>query len=1502
MNGKLMIFLLFAVCGLLFANYATVVFDPMGSPGASYSISGSVLDGSDVGIANANVTVLVTNSSGTVLNGSNMSSGAGAYVIFLTIPADFTHGPYNLSVSTNASTPSNSFMFRVSNVSTANVTILSSPPFTTGSTINLTVNLTNSSSGAVAGVSPRIQIFSAISFSEVSDWSVSNLSPVTDASGLINYTVTVSNSSGPYFLVVEYGAGSSFLNIISDKQLILSVEQDGFAASLFGVAENFTIKARLRSASNGSSFTGQTVSGKIMQESSGATTLLSTFTFTETSNEGLYEYNYTAPSSTGTFTIRAESSVNGDLLRANMPFTVASYSASVASTSEVQDKFVDLSDMGFIGSKPGSNLTLLFKITNMSNNQFVSHSITPADASVVNCSNVSITSLMRVENSTEYLPTILSTINRSNVTSEGTLVCAFTFTVPSSSGSYRLVSQVTYGGSTYSANYFFPIQNYIIKALPVAEGSTSVASFNMISTPATNITLIVTAFNISSDGAELSAGSVSNINVTSILHLPTMTTLLSGQSGFNASAASSGNQVTITLPNGSYTDFMMVRLSATVGGENVTGSAAIISKYLVGNIMPSASGFQGIGGAGGGGPGGPGGIGNPETKCIGGGVVEFRGSVMLASTGAPQANVVVSSTPAFVAEEQTGKFVTSYFNLSSAISDANGSITTNLTFANSSTYSYSGEYFMLVNVSYSDGDVLRRDLIPGFFKCTNIRSQIRVSPPSSNAFQISPSGCVLVNITNIALTNGSNFSGTMSVPSAFFMNFGGGPGPMRPESLSVTTSNTINVTNGTIGGAITVCPANFSVSTWGPGQGFLEIRPRLCTAGNVLCENMKAGIPLGSSFEAYMPFGPDARRYPGEDFNQPSSVYLGSNATFRIISLANLSNLTAKLQRNGPFPPTPISSSYTNVSTGVSFDGRPYILYEVNVTIPGSASKGQAGVVFDLTKNITNEKASVISGVTLVNLMVYTPLYSGQVLRGSGSFMMPPASNLNQFLSNGWNMTFVNETLFGGNLNLSRVACFTNNTWCSPSQSFDCVIQSDYGAQAAEAGYFGGLAFMVLDSNSDGSHDTLLLRNKTMYDSMNNVSAYAIVNTTNRSLGMNYTLVDIYDCAFFKATYSGVLSQSSPFANYKNFGEYAINMNITLPFLFKQGTTGANGSTANITLVYRRGIGSAEFGAPVAASVYNTVPVVTDANGLALIRLNFTQSGSYTLYWRLNGSFNDSSQPSSMQGGPSNDPSLSIRAYKLTAIPLGTATSSLREITSDMNVTLSNTTTGLSDYFVVQNAQFFYFNFGNHTVNMTYNTTSGAIRITYLSSMGGSSPANATCEDAGESCILSSTFFINNVVDGPQEFRLRVVGNSSVDTNSTNMRFAFYSPGGNAQVTTTNSTLLVNMLVCAQTFNFPPQKIAGANITGAFAQNFPPPPASPSTTAIAMYDAYNSSAISSVLTGPGGCSLVKIGPSGLSGNIWPDTSFSPPTNTYFAANYSGSVEDTSGQPMRVRRN
>ncbi|MBI5227104.1 hypothetical protein HY988_00815 [Candidatus Micrarchaeota archaeon] len=1500
------ILLLFSVlvvfCAVSFADAVIPNAPPFVAPSTAFSVGGQALNSSSQNYSNVNVTVTIGNSSNSSMSvASNLSGSDGTFRVYLTSPS--SEGIYNITITSNSSALTVIFPLIVSNISNVSIAFIGSPSFSPGTPFNISINLTNSSGGGVANILPNINAFSASSFANGTDWVFTNLSNGSASNGNINYTVTPTNNSGSYFIVIGHGAGTLFINLISDSQLIVTLKRSGFASNLFSPSENATVSVLLRSNSNGSVFSSQTVAATLTYPDGTASSISS---FSETS-PGVYEKNITLPSTEGTYKLIAQSTVSSNVLESSFKFSITSLSASLQPTNADEGKFVELSDLGFNGAKPGANMTLFFLLTNLSNNQFLSHSSFPSDNNTVNCSAVTVTSLLRLQNNTDYR-SYVGSFNFTNTSYLGSTICALTFAAPNDTGFYKTTAQVTYQGRNYSGVYTFQVQRYLLKVVPLSSGGSGQDSFQMLLKPGSNITLLFQLYNISNEGAEIS-NAFSMMNATNILHFVSGTNILPGQYGFNNSVSNTTNTVTITLPP-NYTDIMLVGVSATtIYGDSLTSNVPIIAKRLVGFMAPAVGGgLANKTGENPPPPGGPGGFGGSgQIRCASGDIVAFNGRVNLVETGSAISGVSFTSNLSKVISELSGRDVSSCLSMNaSSTSDSNGSIAANISYSCSLP---PGRYVVMFNASYPDGGVVRNEIIPGFFSCSVISANIQATPVGTSSsgggffFQVSKSGCILLNTTSVGLTNGSNFTaGTLSVPQVSFMNFFGGSGGQRPDSLS-SSASTLNASLNQSGGSLIICPQNFTTSngsqasSWGSGSGFLAIRPRVCTSGDVACQDFDSGVPVGSSLETYIPFGPDAGNQ-SNPFQQPQTGNIGSNITLRIASFANLTNITSiRMNKEGPFPPTTVTSynmSYLRNNTRF-FDNRSFMLYELNMTIPTSISKGSNNIMIEVV-GASGDRSTIFYHITVANVLAYVPLYGGDLRQGNGGMAIPQFMDM-QLLQYGWNMSFINQTLLGGNLSFSDTVCYNNiSAFGGQNDYFFIPLKDVTMNQPADTSFFPNVSFMILDSANTGRFDTLLVRNKTTPNSMNNASAFTIVNVTNRSIGANYSLVSIDSCSYFRAVYSGPISSGSLFSSMFNLGEYGVNTNITVPLVFKAGSLSANGSTANITSLYRRTGNSFGIGTLVDPSNYTVVTNVTDSNGLALLTLNLTTSGVYTIFWRINGTtYNDSSSPGGNQFGMSTNPTIVARNFRPYASTLGADNfRQIREVTNDMNVTLSNASTGNVELFNATNLSLFSYNFGNKTSNVTFNSTDKSISINYVSNMNTSTPA--FCD--GANCTISSVFQFFQIPFQDQ-LKLAVMQNSS-SGNLSFLKFGSYrartdtTPFANVN----NSAQNVSVLVCAESYAFPPLPLSNANITNAtamtFSQNSPP-----QTTALAMFDPYTNQSISSIATGPSGCALITLSPRGLSGDVWPSSNFGPPTQVYFTINNTGSIEDTNSMDRMI---
>ncbi len=1396
------IFVLILVALLFFAGIVSApmnVFIPNHlSPGGTLVLSGNVTNSSGSGVSNVNVSV-----SGAGLTVSNTTDENGT--IYMSGTVTSTNGMYTLSISSNYTSETKPIPIFITPVANTTFTYVNDPPYSAGGSILLNLTLINSSGSAVVGYKPEVRVFSdgGINVNSASTvWNITNLSNETSASGIIAYNLSIpSSASGPYMVFVD-GVSFSVFNVFSDYKLIPGSYDNttGTASSSFYISSGITLKVVARDSSN-DAVSNATITGKIIDPSGDVTT----FTMSETSTEGVYEYNLSNTSESGTYVGEFSGEIEGSNVQSSISFTVGGYDAELVPATD-EDFFFEMG--GKSGFKPGQQAKYLFMFGNRSSKELFAVSANGAGGTV-NCSAIQLVNFV-ASNGTSYNSSVASTFGNGVGTLFGESVCYVNFTAPSSSSNYRFTAKISLNGTSSEATTIVPISRYSLVVTPLANVEGEVQDkFSQMFEPGSNVTFQIRAYDM--NGSEISGSGINLVSAQSMFHLPSGTTLQNG-SGFTiVSQSDSTDRVVVTLPT-AYTDAFLLKVSANISNENVTGEAFFFSKYIVGFLGLMTEGFFG---------GGPGSsatnFGFNGLYCSGNHT--FSGNLMLAGTSEQASGISIYSDLIELRNELNGKDYTNCMTFASN-SSVNGSITTVARF-NSSCSLPGGNYFGFVNVSYTDPATsqISYDQIPTFFDCSTVDALTNIKGAGSSSQSVSAGEALQVNISGAKLlSTGNVVNGTVVVHH--MESFGESFGP--PEFKTPSANLTFTLTNGNA--LFNISPSNFSLSSWRKGQGFVEFTFTVCSASGS-CDSERSGVMIQSSSGLRVwPL-----QWPSTQFVPNTALVLDMAVTSNVSSASagadNTQNITAFFKSYGVWSSVAAIVNSTKISDGWNSSADSgYERWQVNITIPSTLQFGGS----DLELKITNYAGETVS------------MHFGGSIQGASVGISEAELRLDDLLienfdnatllAAGWNMTWIAQNFSWGSYSPASEVCIANNvtaiSWGSGGQS-SALASSE-------------LKTLVVDSNNDGIYDNLLLRNSSLSaDNATNRSAFFQINSSSRKLnGTNYYLWQIYDCDFAKLVPSNASSSSL----FNWLGQYGVNSNMSVPLIITRGTSGVSGVTMNITKIYLESDQGFGVTSQLSPSNWTFTTATTNSDGIVFLTGNISSPGRYKLVWSVNGSLNDTATFESMLH-------IEVRAFQVMSDGIYT--------TGNYTVNLTNTSQSGWDMFG-SNASIFNgtsSNFLNLGVpfRIALNATNNATKLQY-SSDGGSTWTNNSFND--ETFLNSSEFEFTGALSG--KF-LRV---SSFNNAGSTKQVTFYqSQPMRFMFQPTSATEQATVAICVRNFDIPaPLSLSGANISSiTFRQWSSEGSGGPTDTVLTFYNPItgNSAVGAGVLTGPSGCAYIK---------------------------------------------
>jgi hypothetical protein len=556
---------------------------------------------------------------------------------------------------------------------------------------------------------------------------------------------------------------------------------------------------------------------------------------------------------------------------------------------------------------------------------------------------------------------------------------------------------------------------------------------------------------------------------------------------------------------------------------------------------------------------------------------------------------------------------------------------TNVSF--NSSCSLSGEYFMLANISFTDeSNVVREDSIPAFFKCSKFSGSFNVNDANNN-FRVGSDATLNVTASGFRYINGTNLSSANITVIGAYVNQFGTMSP--PEIYPTNSSHTMQFTlvNGST--VFSLYPQNFTVPNgrWSQSEGFVDFKFRVCTGS--VCSIFQRGVMIDSSIRAWWS-------------SMPGSLQLvpGQPVTLTINAKTNVSNITGGFESFGV-----MGSSTAFSVAGKLFDGwnssshdtaaNGYETWEVNVTVPANLRKGGASIVLTINSSAAGsvgEKATIRTFGTTQGATV--GITQGDMQMTNTDLRPTTTSDNVTLLSNGWNFTFIMNNLSGfSDINLSSPVSFRNNITLS---SFGSMGQQQVAVDANMS-----VLILIRNRSASSTHDTILLRNTSMGNSAVNISAFTVVNSTNRSFNVG----GLYLWQIMSSSYLRLVNANASNNGFMSMGiEQSTGVQFVIPYIVRQGNAPAVNASINITQIYRETDMGFGLGSPY--TDYTIIAATTDSNGVGFVTLNISQSGRYKLFWKVNGSVNESASVSNQfmgGGGVTTGPTqINIRGFSVT--------------------------------------------------------------------------------------------------------------------------------------------------------------------------------------------------------------------------------------------------------------
>ncbi len=1433
-------------------------------------------------VLGVNVSARITSAGWNASTTSASSSLNGTFNFNISAPT--TIGNYSILISTNSSSLVNRHLpVFVSDMTSGIIAYTNAfPPFSNGTRFTVNITLFNGTS-PLSSYYPNVSVF--YSLGGPVNWTIQNLSATTNASGIIQFNITIPASVAPgkYVISVERGKLISVFEVRAGY--VVTVQTLTTADELtpnFGESTSIRILAKVRDTSS-NPVSGATVTASVTLPSGTVSTLSLS---AHPSSSGYYNNTFTSTSARGTYNIKVKATIGGVGIEGATTFNIRAFSVQFERAKRF---FFEWGGQGAF--KPSQTAALNVIVTNLTDTSTVPSS------SLNNC-GVDSFRLVGVffPNGTEVPAGTTYNISSANFTTEpfpgGTNVCKIQFTTQSESGTYAIRVNVTFGNSSLNADGFYSVQQVFLRATPVSSFGGD-ESFMSTVEPGSNVTLALKAVDVAS-GASISPANITGIAVKKLFPLESAGGSEVTNVTYNAHPSTDANvdpTIDVLIP-ASVMGPMIVEVQANASGNITTGSAFFVSNYLSGFASPEVSGF--------------GGSGMPLSQCSG--TVQFSGFVNEAKSGtAAQGASIVGIIEA--REEETGKNIASMLSIpTSTASTSSGAITANVTFSPTGGYSFSGFYFIVFNASYK-GNYAG---IPGMFMCRTLDlgfPQIQTIGSSSTfSWQIAPTAAMKVSLSNVKHLNGSLIGNVSNFSIDKIFNFNPSTGGMQvliPRNFTASSiSFDTTFTNGVLSANNASLTLNYSdfllgganITKW--PTGFFDLRPKVVS-----------DIGTDTGFGGFMVVPFDA--FP-ESFTY-GSVAVGSTQSYTIAARTNVSlgcQSTTKCDRSGISVGGQLLYSGSNqtgfkVKIGRPWEGELTTLTGVNATllgggpagaldnwnasgdmgferwnitfgIPTSVSKGGAQLLITVN-NSNNEEMDIPLFMSVTKYSVVIP-YEDGVGGGSGSefdFYFLPQGGANPYFDMTNNIT---------------------NTYGISSQSGNiCVKRALNSTRFGVTGnpvvnHNSNIHVAVVDRYTAGVYDTVLLN-----DTVNNkiIILNQSQNITHRSFG-NATgqsglyLWNIEQCGYFSIinTTINALLEGNNFVNNRGFSPKQINLNMTIPYVMFLGSgtsaarqVGASVSINGIAKQDSRGFGFVE--KLTRNTNFTSWPqyVNTDANGVAFIHLNVANAGRFMAFWKVNVT---SAAADTDTGDMSSGVMVQIQNFRtygnsINLLPNPVVSLLHRANTDGYLNSFTPIGSAIFNESAIFNANVTGLITAGTIYNISYGPGTNQTKIVLSTTPDFSTTGGTEINSTSRITIGSSSIAVSELI-----------GNTTATGNIT-LHFANPSSASNP-ITVSTATANVSVIVCAENFAKPtntPVRSATLNLSVTDWSTFPS-----TTKYLDMYSPFDASikysATQPAKTGPAGCIALLVGPGGL--GSWPSASgFKPPVFI------EGTVTNTAGQ-------
>ena len=1428
----LLSFLLLVLSIPVYADYIDADASIYAINGTNVTVRGYISMDNTSGVNMTNVTGLLGSSNFSILTNTSRNWSTGFFEFNLT--SSNTTGRYNVTINatlSNGTVVTENIEIRVGSIGNATFNFTNKrPPFNNGSYFELNVSFTGTASTA-----PKLAIFAANSANS-SGWAINNLTTRINTNR-ISYNITIpADADGRYVIMFDEGAGATIFLVKSTVVVVANTEDSTNAtAASYGLGEGINIIGKVRDENN--AIVNANVTAFITLPN--GTLLNISLRHNGTGVDGSYNGTFTNTNAPGDYTIEIVANVSGRIVK----------STSIATIQRLEGELDIVSDFFFdFGSssafQAGGQIGFNVLVSNLSSDIILNGSTTAA-ASTVFCNNITVVQLKNSLNGSVLSSPV---ITKSTGLFVGQTVCKINFTAPSVDGIYSLSINASVGTdstNTVPATGYFSVQSYIMSPQPVSSigGGHEFLSFLM---PGDNATFEISVRNLSARGGAVTGNLITNFNVTKITP---MEFVGGGQSEitnvqvleYTNGTASANPKIKLKIPENKTGPFI-IEFQATAAGSVILGNSFYFARYVEGFTFPASFGGGFGHGDEGGGEFSSGPSAGGSFRCRG--AQNFTAQIFDVRTRQAARNIVFNSIQE-AREEHTGRSVKNSLSIvSSASTDSNGIGNMTINFSGS----FSGFYFMLINITTSDG---KSDSLPGGFECRQLSffPQITaIGSTGSGGFFVAPTSGLNVSVSGIKNLNTGNSTVNGTVSIAKLESFD----PVKGHKALPGLTAAYNIVNGAA--AFTVFPSNFSGLGGKWFNGFNDLRIQVCDNNNNtnpaddICDTAFGGFMV-VAFDAFL------------DFSAPQSSTLNTNtsAVYRIMARTNVTNFTVQIglpwegsvQDANVTNWTLISDGWNSANDSLSFSG--FERWDINFTTPTSLRKGGNMIIIKVN-NYLGETTEVMTFATASSLSIKIPDTEGIFMTNfSVEGNASNATQVNNFITSFKTSLSALNLTFNGTYSKSGTVCARIN-----------FTTTRFGPSSTDVIYNGSsnTNVFLIDNSSTGNYDVLVV---------NNSGRIAVATSANRSLASagfsNLYFIKSDGCGFASIVNSN-LNGTGFGAGYG--GQHPINSIARIPFIVKVGNAVKSNVIINVSQMVaqqdfgggRGGFGFTDF---LPSSNFTSTAATTDANGVAFLQINVSKSGFYSMIWNFNDSgtvdtadFSESI-PIEIKGFDTETGILSFFSPRVVTLT--------RNATNTRSATIGNSPIFVTSWNEATQGQFMD-DTSTSTIfialrNVTENPPGTKVAIS-----GGQftdiiidddEDLGTNSTDTGVFTPIYANWTDRFAVSGSTP--MSVDGNRSTDENTTKLVFGtpYMSFGTFIQNTGSSSRIEANVTirVCGYTFSQPRTPLIGANVSRLTTQSFSFS-GPPETTNLTAYDPFTNAVTESVVTGPSGCATFNV--------------------------------------------